>query len=203
MRGASSWLGMVVSFGLQVTAMRATHRPRRVEEMLPAGRPRARRAAGERGEFADEMGLVGIAAGGGEVGPAVAGAGRGHRLGAVEAGDAGDRLRGEADLLAEARGEVLAAPFDVAGEVGDPDGAAGRDDPARRRGRPPGSPRPRREAAAGAPPRPARTDAASSARRRAARRGRRSPGRRGRRAAPSARSVRASAGRRSGRRRAA
>jgi hypothetical protein len=81
--------------------------------------------AGEGAEVVGEVGLVVVAAGEGEFGPADVGAAV-HLLDSLlEALNAAVEFGGDADLLVETLGETAGAEADVASEFGDGDGAGG------------------------------------------------------------------------------
>ncbi|CDX25960.1 hypothetical protein MPL3356_60170 [Mesorhizobium plurifarium] len=86
-----------------------------------------RRFAGKLAEFAHQMRLVGITAIGGDAGPVVVLSLR-QRKRAVEAHDARQGLRADADCVGEFCRKVLAAPADLAGERRNAGAAARRDD---------------------------------------------------------------------------
>src|SRR5258705_2114275 len=83
----------------------------------PARQELRGRRPGEGAEVAVEVRLVVVAAVEREVAEAAAGVERRDR--ALEAQDARERLRGQPDLGAEARGEVAAAPAHLLGEAAD------------------------------------------------------------------------------------
>src|SRR4051812_25465772 len=93
----------------------------------PAGEQRGRRGAREGAEVPVEVRLVVVAAVDGHLGQ--------RRAppecpeGALEAQEAGERLRVQADLLAKARTEVTAAPPHFFGELGDRHGPSGGREP--------------------------------------------------------------------------